>query len=50
MHRDRLLADLFSTLSSLGIEPLGSDAMDNTVWASSKEVDPYAVGEEEAEL
>ncbi len=50
MHRDRLLADLFSTLSSLGIEPLGSDAMDNTVWASSKQVEPYAVGQEEAEL
>ena len=50
IHREMLLADLFSTLSSLGIEPLGSDAMDNTVWASSKEVDPYAVVEEEAEL
>lgn len=50
INRKKVLADLFSTMSSLGIEPLGSDGVDNTVWASSKEVDPYAVLEEETEV
>ena len=50
MFRERVLADLFSTMSRLQIEPLGSDSVDNTVWVSSKEVDPYAVHEEESGL
>ena len=50
VHRKKVLADLLSTMSSLGIEPLGTDGVDNTVWASSKEVDPYAVAEEETEV
>jgi very-short-patch-repair endonuclease len=48
MHREKVLADLFSTMSRLGIEPLGSDGVDNTVWVSSKEVNPFAVHEEES--
>jgi hypothetical protein len=36
-------------MRNLGIEPLGSDGIDNTVWVYSKEVDPYAVREEEEE-
>jgi very-short-patch-repair endonuclease len=50
MFRERVLADLFSTMSRLEIEPLGSDSVDNTVWVSSKEVDPYATHEEESGL
>ena len=48
-HRTALLDDLFTTMSNLGIEPLGSDGVDNTVWVYSKEVDPYAVAHEEDE-
>jgi hypothetical protein len=36
-------------MGELGIEPLGSNGVDNTVWVYSKEVDPYAVQEEEEE-
>ena len=49
MHREKVLADLFATMSRLGIEPLGSDALDNTAWTSSRVVDPYAVSGEAAE-
>lgn len=48
-RRDAVLEDLFTTMRNLGIEPLGSDGVDNTVWVYSKEVDPYAVREEEEE-
>ena len=48
-HRSVLLDDLFTTMSNLAIEPLGSDGVDNTVWVYSKEVDPYAVAHEEEE-
>jgi hypothetical protein len=44
-----VLEDLFTTMANLGIEPLGSDGVDKTVWVYSKEVDPYAVEEEEEE-
>jgi very-short-patch-repair endonuclease len=50
MHREKVLADLFSTMSKLGIEPLGSDGVDNTAWVTSKEVKPNLVEEEEAEV
>lgn len=48
-RRAAVLDDLFTTMSNLGIEPLGSDGVDNTVWVYSKEVDPYAIGHEEDE-
>ena len=48
-RRTAVLEDLFTTMRNLGIEPLGSDGVDNTVWVYSKEVDPYAVREEEEE-
>jgi hypothetical protein len=38
--------DLFLTLERLGIEPLGADSVDNTVWVHHKEVDPYEVDTE----
>lgn len=49
-RRAEVLSDLFSTMNGLGIEPLGSDGLDNTVWVYSKEVDPYAIDEEEADV
>jgi very-short-patch-repair endonuclease len=48
-RRTAVLEDLFTTMSDLGIEPLGSNGVDNTVWVYSKEVDPYAVQEEDGE-
>jgi very-short-patch-repair endonuclease len=48
-RRTAVLEDLFTTMRNLGIEPLGSDGIDNTVWVYSKEVDPYAAQEEEEE-
>lgn len=38
-----VLADLWETLESLGIEPLGAESVDNTVWVHSREVDPFGV-------
>jgi very-short-patch-repair endonuclease len=42
-RRKEVLSDLFQTLDRLGIEPLGAEAIDNTVWVHHKEVDPYRV-------
>jgi very-short-patch-repair endonuclease len=42
-RRKEVLDDLWATLAQLGIEPLGSDTVDNTVWVHFKEVDPYGV-------
>jgi very-short-patch-repair endonuclease len=42
-RRDEVMQDLLGTLHRLGIEPLGSDVVDNSVWVHHKEVDPYAV-------
>jgi very-short-patch-repair endonuclease len=42
-RREAVLNDLFQTLDKLGIEPLGADSIDNTVWVQFKEVDPYRV-------
>jgi very-short-patch-repair endonuclease len=50
MQREKVLTDLFSTMSRLGIEPLGSDDVDKTAWTSSKVVDPFAVSDEETEV
>jgi hypothetical protein len=49
-RRTEVLNDLVFTMNGLGIEPLGSDGLDNTVWVYSKEVDPYAVDAEEADV
>ena len=43
LRRDVVLNDLLQTLDGLGIEPLGAEFVDNTVWVHSREVDPYAV-------
>lgn len=45
--RKAVLEDLFTTMADQGIEPLGADGIDNTVWVYSKEVDPYAIAQEE---
>jgi len=42
-RREEVLDDLMRTLERLGIEPLGADSSDNTVWVHHKEVDPYGV-------
>lgn len=44
-RRQAVLDDLMQTLARLGIEPLGSETVDNTVWVHYKEVDPYGVEE-----
>lgn len=48
-RREAVLADLMQTLQKLGIEPLGAESVDNTVWVHYKEVDPYSVEEERAQ-
>jgi very-short-patch-repair endonuclease len=48
-RRDEVVRDLQETLESLGIEPLGSESVDNTVWVYYKEVDPYQIEEPLAE-
>jgi very-short-patch-repair endonuclease len=42
-RRDAVIEDLVSTLERLGIEPLGSETVDNTVWVHHKEVDPMGI-------
>jgi very-short-patch-repair endonuclease len=49
-RRADVVGDLVQTLERLGIEPLGSESVDNTVWVHSKEVDPYGVDEEQEVL
>ncbi|MGW8390471.1 AAA domain-containing protein [Pseudoduganella sp. HUAS MS19] len=46
-RRQEVLADLVTTLGELGIEPLGAESVDNTIWVHSKEVDPYGVADAE---
>ncbi len=48
-RREIVLADLLQTLEGLGIEPLGSETVDSTVWVHYKEVDPYGVDAEDHE-
>lgn len=45
-RREEVLADLLQNLERLGIEPLGSESVDNTTWVHSKEVDPLGVDNE----
>lgn len=42
-RREAVMGDLMQTLKKLGIEPLGSETVDSTVWVHYKEVDPYSV-------
>jgi very-short-patch-repair endonuclease len=42
-RRDEVLDDLWAALNGLGIEPLGADSVDNTVWVEYKEADPFGV-------
>jgi hypothetical protein len=42
-RRDEVVADLLKILDNLGIEPLGSESVDNTVWVHTREVDPFEV-------
>jgi very-short-patch-repair endonuclease len=42
-RREEVLDDLWATLNGLGIEPLGADSIDNTVWVESREADPFGV-------
>lgn len=46
-RREEVVGDLLQTLTRLGIEPLGAESVDNTVWVHSKEVDPYGVDDEQ---
>lgn len=48
-RRDEVMQDLLATLRHLGIEPLGADFVDNSVWVHHKEADPFAVAVEEQE-
>jgi hypothetical protein len=41
----RVAKDLLKTHEDLGVEPVGSEAVDNTFWVYSKEVDPFEVAE-----
>lgn len=49
-RREAVLADLMQTLQKLGIEPLGSETVDSTVWVHYKEVDPYGVVADEEQV
>ena len=40
-RKDEVVKDLLKTLEDLGIEPLGSEVVDNAVWVYWKEVDPF---------
>jgi len=42
-RKDEVMKDLLQSLEKLGIEPLGAEFVDNTVWVHSREVDPFAV-------
>lgn len=48
-RRSEVVDDLVQTLTKLGIEPLGAESVDNTVWVYSKEVDPYGIDVPETE-
>jgi very-short-patch-repair endonuclease len=46
-RREDRVADLMQTLQKLGIEPMGSETVDSTIWVHYKEVDPYGVEADE---
>lgn len=46
-RRGEVLEDLMRTLERLGIDPLGAESVDSTVWVHYKEVDPFGIDEEQ---
>lgn len=44
-RREEVLDDLVQTLTRVGIEPLGAEALDSTVWVHAREVDPFGVAQ-----
>lgn len=42
-HRDEVLQDLFATLQRLGIDPVGSESVDNSLWVQHREADPFGI-------
>lgn len=42
-RRQEVLVDLLQTLTSLGIEPVGSESVDSTPWVEYREVDPFEI-------
>lgn len=50
MRRNEVIADLLATLEKMGIQPLGAESVDNTMWTTSKQVDPYETYSTEEEL
>lgn len=42
-RREAMVLDLLQTLERLGIEPIGSETIDSTVWVEYREVDPLKV-------
>ncbi len=45
-NKSLVLQDLVSTLTNLGIEPLGAESVDSSVWAISIEVNPFEAAHE----
>jgi very-short-patch-repair endonuclease len=48
-RRADVLGDLWVTLENLGIEPLGAESVDNTVWVHTREVDPFGIDVKDVE-
>lgn len=49
-RRDEVLDDLVQTLTRLGIEPLGAESVDSTVWVQTREVDPFGIAQTDQEI
>ena len=49
-RRDEVIADLVQTLEREGIEPIGSELIDNTKWSIIKTANPLGVGLQSEEL
>jgi very-short-patch-repair endonuclease len=47
LRRSAVLADLWETLAKMGIEPLGSESVDNTPWVEWRVIDPLAETDDE---
>ena len=48
-QKQAVLEDLMRTLERHGIEPIGSESVDSTIWVQSKIVDPFGLETDEAE-
>jgi very-short-patch-repair endonuclease len=46
LRRGQVLDDLFGTLKKMGIEALGSEAVDTTAWVASRTIDPLEESDE----